>query len=118
MTHDDGAVHSHHLLNAVGWLYHKIRDDDDFFVDVLCLRLGQVLGALGDPGVQVVASAGNDRTSTPSNPAAFAVADERPTPPLVSVGSLNGTSFAAAVHAGKLAQAIAGGSAAVPSSPK
>jgi hypothetical protein len=79
--------------------------DPQHFVDIVCLSLGyhiegpkdgvftgalaRVLGALGQRGVQVVASAGNDATTRPTYPAALTQATKLPPTPLVSVGSLN-----------------------------
>ena len=117
VMHDDGTIDGDHILNALGWIRGNsgptIRgeaevpaevQDPGRHVDVICLPLGfefeskdatftkwlgEVLGDLGDRGVQVVASAGNDGTDQPTYPAAFAVADNPPSTPLVSVGALN-----------------------------
>ena len=109
---DDGLVHGDHLLNALGWIREgrtangeALADQDPRpDIDVVCLPLGyefeskdqkfadwlrRVLGQLGDSGVRVVASAGNDGTDRPTYPAAYAVAENLPTTPLVSVGALN-----------------------------
>jgi len=111
VMHDDGTINGDHILNALGWINDGRTADGEATVDhprpevdVICLPLGfefeskdatftkwlgEVLGDLGDRGVQVVASAGNDSTDQPTYPAAFAVADKRPRTPLVSVGALN-----------------------------
>jgi hypothetical protein len=111
VMHDDGTIDGDHILNALGWINDGRTADGEATVDhprpevdVICLPLGfefeskdatftkwlgEVLGDLGDRGVQVVASAGNDSTDQPTYPAAFAVADKQPRTPLVSVGALN-----------------------------
>lgn len=113
----DGVVSEYDLLQAVNmlWLRQTLalregRRDD--LVDVISLSLGYYheqpsdalfdplmlapLRALGRLGVTVVASAGNDATSRPLYPAAFAPYPggviEEPTPaevPLVAVGATN-----------------------------
>jgi hypothetical protein len=118
VMHDDGTIHGDHILNALGWILDRnssrttyeaadmpaeIRDPGRY-VDVICLPLGytseskdanytrwlgEVLGDLGERGVQVVASAGNDGINEPVYPAAFARTDKQPRTPLVSVGALN-----------------------------
>jgi hypothetical protein len=111
VMHDDGTIHGDHILNALGWINEgrtadgeATVDDPRPDVDVICLPLGfefeskdvtftkwlaEVLGDLGDLGVPVVASAGNDGTDQPIYPAAFTVAEKQPRTPLVSVGALN-----------------------------
>jgi hypothetical protein len=111
IMHDDGMVHADHLLNALGWIrdgktHGEAPADQDPrpYVDVISLPLGyefefkdrkfadwlrRVLGELGELGVQVVASAGNEGKDAETYPAAFAVAKNLPGTPLVSVGALN-----------------------------
>jgi hypothetical protein len=118
VMHDDGSIDGDHILNALGWIRdggsgRTSREEADVpadiqnpgrHVDVICLPLGytseskdakftkwlgEVLGDLGDRGVQVVASAGNDGTDEPVYPAAFVLTDKQPHTPLVSVGALN-----------------------------
>jgi Subtilase family len=116
VMHDDGMVHGDHLLNALGWIRDEhdrpvIPADDrpetrdpGHYVDVVCLPLsyefepkdqkfarflGDILGELGERGIRVVASAGNEGTDRPTYPAAFAAAENPPRTPLVSVGALN-----------------------------
>jgi hypothetical protein len=118
VMHDDGTIHGDHILNALGWIRERMSGpttleaadvpvelrDPGRFIDVICLPLGyrseskdanftewlgEVLGDLGDQGIQVVASAGNDGTDEPVYPAAFVLADKQPRTPLVSVGALN-----------------------------
>lgn len=110
---DDGGVHERLLINTlVALLVRQAvaithgRTDDVF--DVLSLSLGYyheepgdestdpvfagLLRELGEWGVAVVASAGNDATSAPFHPASFAgqAVGLRPeSVPLVSVGALN-----------------------------
>jgi hypothetical protein len=102
---DDGRVYGDHVLNALGWL--NSLDGANALVedDVVCLPvgfqpnwptdstyltwLGGVLGQLGERGVRVVAAAGNDGEAYPTYPAAFAVASNPPSRPLVSVGAFN-----------------------------
>ena len=106
LMHGDGIVNESQLLNALGWLHDRAATaSPDQFVDVICLALGyyeeqpadatytnklrRVLGKLGDLGVRVVASAGNDATDQPTYPAAIAVNTIAPPVRLVSVGALN-----------------------------
>jgi len=106
LMHGDGVVYESHLCNALNHLYREVSTGDPHrFVDVVILALGyhvenandaaftgvlgKALARLGQCGVLVVASAGNDATSRPTYPAALAAAAKRPLTPLVSVGSLN-----------------------------
>jgi subtilisin family serine protease len=116
VMHDDGTIDGDHLLNALGWVrdeQHRLMIPEDerpetrdpgHYVDVVCLPLGyefeskdqkfaiflgDVLGELGESGIRVVASAGNEGTDRPTYPAAFAVAENPPKTRLVSVGALN-----------------------------
>jgi subtilisin family serine protease len=116
VIHNDGTIHGDHLLNALGWVRDEhdrlvIPEDDQpetrdpgHYVDVICLPLGyeyeskdqkfarflgDILGELGMRDIRVVAAAGNEGTDRPTYPAAFAVAENPPRTPLVSVGALN-----------------------------
>jgi hypothetical protein len=97
------------VLDALTWLRDRCRvaADPAEFVDIINLSFGyyehaaadtrytrelrRLLGELGSLGVQVVASAGNDATSRPVFPAAFADPAYSAVPdiPLISVGALN-----------------------------
>ncbi|MFL6130848.1 MAG: S8/S53 family peptidase [Mycobacteriales bacterium] len=101
----DGVTYAVVLVNALNRLLHATgtgRAED--FVDVVSLSLGayweqinvayrsllaDVLFELGEAGVAVVASAGNDSTARRKFPAAFADRDPQPAVPLTSVGALN-----------------------------
>ena len=101
VMHTDGKVFDHHLLEALGELLERVQAG--FFVDVICLALGfhmgprdadfaeqlrHVLGELGNLGVRVVASAGNNpKNEQPVYPAALATAGNPPRTGLISVGS-------------------------------
>jgi hypothetical protein len=111
VMHTDGIVHESILLLAVAVLAAQIRtalasDDLTGVVDVVSLSLGYfdeypadlvytgqfaaLLDGLTDLGVAVIAAAGNQATTQPYFPAAFATqpgAD--PLVPVVSVGALN-----------------------------
>lgn|SRR5262245_12771255 len=118
VMHDDGTINGDHILNALGWIRDAGNEraageaadaptelqDPGRYVDVVCLPLGymseakdanftkwlgEVLGDLGERGVQVVASAGNDGTDELVYPAAFVLTDKRPRTPLIGVGALN-----------------------------
>ena len=98
------------VLDALSWLLDRVRTahtDPSTFVDVVNLSFGyyeraaadtrytrelrRLLGDLGHLGVQVVASAGNDATTRPVFPAAFADPHygAKPEIGLISVGALN-----------------------------
>ena len=101
---DEGVVYVDRLLNALGWLYEQITEHG-LVIDLVCVPigftvdlpedgtlirwLGKLLAALGELGVRVVASAGNDGTDAPSYPAAFTLADHHPRTGLISIGALN-----------------------------
>lgn len=98
-----GWVPEHVVLDALGALVtrqHRARSDPSAAIDIVCLSLGYydeldrdpnnkpfLLGPitqLSEMGVAVVASAGNDATSRPMYPAAFA---PNPGGPITSVGN-------------------------------
>ncbi|HKA69400.1 MAG TPA: S8/S53 family peptidase [Actinomycetes bacterium] len=101
----DGTVRDHHLREALCYLLERVQaESPDGFVDVICLALGyyeknardmkftaklrHILGELGNLGVRVVASAGNNPDSLYRvYPAALATAGNKPKTPLISVGS-------------------------------
>jgi hypothetical protein len=103
VMHPDGKVLDDHLMQALGELLERVQAG--IFVDVICLALGfhigkdsrdadfakqlrHVLGELGNLGVRVVASAGNNRDCTHRiYPAALATAGNQPKTGLISVGS-------------------------------
>jgi hypothetical protein len=105
----DGEQPGERVVGGLEWIRDRVATGDaGAFVDVVCLacgyyepspssdghttRLRNVLGALGDLGVQVVVAAGNDATGSPTFPAALAhLAAEGTLPrtPLVAVGALN-----------------------------
>jgi Subtilase family len=116
VMHDDGTIDGDHLLNALGWVRDEhdraMTSEVDqpetqapgHYVDVICLPLGyefeskdqkfvrllgDILGELGERDIRVVAAAGNEGTDRPTYPAAFALAKNPPSTPLVSVGALN-----------------------------
>lgn len=105
-----GVSQPENVVGALEWVLERVRRADPAeFVDVVCLafgyyeahpgdhehtsRLRQVLGELGQAGVQVVVAAGNESTQAPTFPAAFthlsADSGTWPAVPLVSVGALN-----------------------------
>lgn len=110
---DAGHAATPSVLEALTWLVDRVTNaqagDPDQFVDVVNLSFGwyrgrddkdfpaaeyrRLLDALGNAGVQVVASAGNRSTSEPVYPAAFAREQTEdpngPQTPLVSVGALD-----------------------------
>jgi hypothetical protein len=106
----DGALDERLVLNALEWLRNRVKaaaadDDGARFVDIVCLAFGyyrrnaaddehtrelaEILGELGEYGVQVVASAGNQSSDEPCFPAALAACQPRPAVPLASVGAVN-----------------------------
>jgi hypothetical protein len=106
----DGSLDEHLVLDALAWLYERVAravatGDPARFVDIVCLafgyyeqdtddeehtgRLRQLLGDLGQLGVQVVVSAGNQSSDTPCFPAALAGCQPRPEVRMRSVGALN-----------------------------
>ena len=101
---DDGRVDGDHVLNALDWLAHE--DTDLVAGDVVCVPAGfrpvfpydraflellaDVLARLADREIRVVAAAGNDASSDPVYPAAFAASTGVPEHVrVVSVGATN-----------------------------
>ena len=94
-------VYGDHILNALGWLHHAglapddvvcvpggfelVSGDNDEYLDLL----RRVLARLTEAGIRVVAAAGNDGSSDPVYPAAFASTGVADGGGLVSVGALN-----------------------------
>jgi hypothetical protein len=109
VMHTDGFVQEYVLLLALWLLGIQVaaasKGGGQGIVDIVSLSLGYfdedpedvrytshlaaVISRLGDLGVAVVASAGNDATVQPCYPAALAAASANPTLPVVSVGALN-----------------------------
>lgn len=111
VMYSDGVVHEGDLVNALGWVRDRVLasraagGDPEEFIDIVSLSLGhyherpddevhdseltRVIGELGDLGVAVVASAGNDATELPCYPAALAAASDPPAVPIISVGARN-----------------------------
>jgi len=105
----DGVQPGERVVDGLEWLRDRVATGEPgTFVDVVCLacgyyepkpsddghtiRLAEVLGELGDLGVQVVVAAGNDGADAPTFPAAFAhfaAAESLPDTPLVAVGAAN-----------------------------
>jgi hypothetical protein len=106
IMYGDGVIHESDAINALGWLNDQVATGVPAkFVDLVCLAFGyyeetpadetvtsafaNVLAALGNRGVRVVAAGGNHATARETFPAALAVAQPLPAIPLVSVGALN-----------------------------
>jgi len=100
---DDGRIYGDHVLNALYWLWEKAGLVEG---DVVCVPagfrpffptdrpflglLGEVLARLASRGIRVVAAAGNDGSTDPVYPAAFAASKGVPERVrLVSVGATN-----------------------------
>lgn len=114
---DDGKAETGRVLEALQWLRDRVveareHEDPALFVDVINLALGwraseeehfaplpdrdeyvKVLGELGDAGVRVVVSAGNQGREEPVDTAAIAKdqqdAETPPRTPMLSVGALD-----------------------------
>ncbi|MFT4137179.1 S8 family serine peptidase [Microbacterium sp.] len=102
----DGAQPGESVLSGLRWICAQLTAQK-LSVDVVCLACGyyeaapseddhltalrQVLGELGELGVQVVAAAGNDATAAPAFPAALRglAVDGLPRTPLLAAGALN-----------------------------
>ncbi|MEN3305670.1 MAG: hypothetical protein V7603_1872 [Micromonosporaceae bacterium] len=134
----DGSLDPKVVLHALTWLRDRVGGaaaDPERFVDVLCLAFGyyergarderhtadlfQVLGDLGNLGVRVVMSAGNQASDLPCFPAALAGNAEGPRTRLASVGAVNPDgSFAEYSNFGTWVKEQAVGTAVVSTTPR
>lgn len=106
IMYSDGVIHESDAINALGWLHERVSHGGAAeFIDVVCLAFGyyeetpadeavtsafaNVLAALGNRGIRVVAAGGNHATARETFPAALATALDPPEIPLVSIGALN-----------------------------
>jgi hypothetical protein len=118
MEPDHGEVDDSHLRQALEELLKRVQAGAS--VDIVCLALGfhmrtdsrddneflsqlrRLLGELGNLGVRVVASAGNDGTTRRVYPAALATAGNKPRTGLISVGSYDPDGVTPSTYSPKL----------------